>query len=447
MTGRRRTGREFGLRLIWGVILLMPLLSWVVLAIAVFMHQTPRIATSDRLLDKFLQELIDRDALVGARVASSVSYGYGPGELPASAFDKWEAEFGTDPRYWLLRCEYQADDPDTDYSGAAHVFDKRIVLLRTGLERGAVSPALLGRLLGISFFDWQWEAKDICQLTRPDYRKGTVDQWEAYILDVQRHLDSQHGSELDGQLKQLLEQANGEALPLYLAADIAWARGDTAQAVKLLHAGNVAPRVDALLIYPGEALQPGTPAAPGAVDDLIAAAMRGPRQSISMPDLRRMVMALGQHAAQQGDLPALAELQLFLCRRGCIQQASAMQIASTAKRQQDLLDALNTHYRGGISSEQRKCLADLQTRITALITSADAARKQAQPSAVLPAAGFWKWWQYQALRLATGGRSQALLELQQQAENRRRERITVEQQLLPQLEELQRFDYATLSWR
>ena len=439
--------RAAAARIVWGVILLPPLLCWAALGLYAAFRHAPHVDTGDRLLDLFLQEMIDRDQIIGPHAAASSYNTNGLAGLPPEIFDGWKAEFGDDPRLYHLRDRYTAVDYSSYMSDAYPSLPTRTALLNDAVARGIADPAILARLISYDDRVWKGETYELSGLNAPDYRAGTVEQWDAYIQQQQSYIDSRHAAEQNKLLAALLKAAPDQAMPLYYAANLAWRRGDMPATFRLLREGNAAPKNDGSAGYPWDELRSSAPGAQISVDPLLYAGL-GSRVAtyVSLQDIRHMSQSLVHYASERGDLAALGTLHVFAYRYANLSWTTASRLRSGATRMLEVQASL-AGYRGRTAPAQKQALSELETKIKTLQNDAAALRTQTTTMPSKPPPNTLAWWREMATNAATGGRSRAIRQLRQQWDNAQLEQQGIEQKLRPEIEELLRFDYATLSWK
>ena len=445
---RRGSRRAIAARVVWGAILLPPLLCWAVLGMFAAFRHAPRVDTGDRLLDLFLQEMIDRDQIVGPRGAASSYYTNGTSGLPAEVFESWESEFAGDPRFWLLRSRYTTVDYATYMSDTYMSRPARIAVLNEAVKRGISAPALLARLISNNDIVWRTETYQLNSLDRPDYRTGTIEHWDDYIQERQLYADSRHATELNSLLDALLRSAPDQAMPLYYAANLAWRRGDMPAAFRLLREGNAAPKADGLADYPWDKIAPSASGTKISIDPVLFAGIgRSVSTSVALMDIGRMTDSMANYACKRGDLAALNALHVFLCRYAFTAPASASRIRAGTRNMKDAGDAFRASYSKNTTPAQKQALNELQAKISTLQSDAQALLQKTSIMPAKPTPYTLAWWRDIATNAATGGRSQAIRQLRQKWENAKLEQQGIEQKLRPEIAELLRFDYTKLSWK
>ncbi len=294
-------------RTFWIVMLALPLLAYCVVAVQSFSIKPVPITTGDALYDRYLTWVadgLDSNTAFGNRTQRLDPHlGWDP-------FADWEAEFGNDPRYWMLRYRYAESEITKTWQYRKNVIGHLEKARELGMADGAVLLVLLTQI-----DDEIWNESRQWAPTGKS-RSSNFDELQKFLRG---QVDEQIGAEHDKLLAELLEAAGNESLPHYYAAMFDSQRGDYAAAIAHLADGNRAPDNTTLVGFPFQRHMTDLLAGNPLPDDLIGGSILMDWYNLPMPNFietKQMLKALVAEAVSREDRAGLDEIHTFACRFG-----------------------------------------------------------------------------------------------------------------------------------
>ena len=308
-------------RAVWIVLLVLPLLAYCVVAVLAYSIKPTPINTGDALYDKYLAWVAD-DLANNYRGSIAKPYGNRWGSAGYSVnldpFASWEAEFGNDPRYWMLRYRHSMGTRIDEWGFS----EFNISYLEQAYELGVVDGAILFILL---------KEMDSNFSNESDYNSTNIPHSPKAAADYQKfkrsEIDRQVGTEHNQLLAELLEVAGDESLPHYYAALCDGQRGNYEQAFLHLSEGNQAPNNSSLIGFPIERVSLDLRSATPLPDKLISGLILGEEVALLLPDfieIKNLGKVLVSDAVSRNDRAALDEFHTFACRYGGLGGGSVM---------------------------------------------------------------------------------------------------------------------------
>jgi len=444
MAGRRATGRA-----IWLALGLLPLAAWLVLAILASPPGAVQPSTGDALLDKYCA------ALLKYRLPRELNGGgKALGEVPLkdSVFRGWEKEFGSDPRYWMLRYYNAgldsfplevADSILVSHPEERPGLRRRISYLEEARRRGIADGAVLLTLLR-----WQeaiWTATEYEPLDRPGSSK------RLNLNDVMQagreSIDANHAAEEAELLQELQAAAPDEALPHYYAALYASQREDYGIALAELSRGNRLPRHSMLTGFPYDEFWRRMRHGEALADEVTSGLICWDAKSEILGnfyDFKVMSNDLLTDAIKHQDLAVLAELHTFGVRYGDSESCEPFSPLVGYDMVSTVWRKVNLQWPTPLNSEQQQALTALKLKLdqleAALLAASNTPVRSTNPG--LSHQPFEA-----AMQLLSSGRGDAVQALEILYEYRKKEQQALGGRIHELFQEVARFDYNTFSWR
>jgi hypothetical protein len=346
------------------------------LAYATLAHQPRPVHTGDALLDAYLQALADSDADL-----TTQTYWLVPNKntIPPANWKEWEQQYGKDPYFWMLYyygwlydCEYGKVPPSPNTS--------EVNFLQEARARGAADWVVLLTLLRHEASDWNVSARKTLVLASPG-NNATQAERERFDALIWTEVTRVHGTELAQLIDELRQAGADQAQAHYYLAQIASERGDMSGALQELAAGNAAPKNDAGLGLPFDAL---TAAArqgqPLAGDSVIAGQLTLAYDSFAFHNFRhfkQMVRSMSAWAVRQRDISALQVLHRCCCRYAVSEGAGLLQAEVAAGTETTVLDAVQ-QLTYSTATVRRQALSHARTQnrtINTALLALDASRR------------------------------------------------------------------------
>jgi hypothetical protein len=232
-----------GMRILWTALLVLALAFpagvYTSAAVWTLTHKQPAVKTGDSLLDAYLQAALDNDALqVWGNVIFGSDQDRDTREIPETTWDRWEREFGPDPRFAML-CYYERLAwRGWENQGPEPVIPSECKYLEQARRSGSADWRGLLTPAGEDSTGWKYEARDTLRIERPTRTKTNALDFYAYVRKVRREADRRHGTEFNKLLTELEAKGADEAQVHYFLARIANERGEMDKVLRELQAGN-----------------------------------------------------------------------------------------------------------------------------------------------------------------------------------------------------------------
>lgn len=427
---------------VWLALILVPIVAWGALLLTVCVAVPPRASSGDPLLDKF----------VGALAASTSDPALSPWGMPADTTDiddtglaEWEAEFGDDPHYWMLRYHLAGYSSERFPSELAGVdLGPRVRYLEEAHRRSAVDGAVLLRLLRECDSVWRERTYQYVDVQPP----GRNEDKGPFVRAVREAVDQRYGEPHRQLLDELLSTAPDQALAHYYAAIYEAERGDYEAAVAALRTGNRAAHDSTLTGFPFDELRHGMRTGQPLEDKLASGRLCHLSIAVPMPNftvVKDMVKLLIAEAIERQDLAALDELHTFACRYCGAEGADVIHALVGCVMITLPLMAVRDQWPEPLSAEARRALDELEAKKDQL---------RAEISG-LSSNSFWnvygqmpprQYWLSYAESLLTGGGGFSLIYLEMLHDDTLREQQGLAGKVRELVDEIETFDYTTLSW-
>ena len=427
---------------VWLALILAPILAWAALLLTVYTTVPPRASTGDPLLDKLVRTITastSDPALTGWGMATNST------DIDETIRAEWEAEFGDDPHYWTLGYHltgYSAESFTSEFAGVD--LGPRVRYLEEARRRGAVDGAVLLRLLREYDSAWKQQAYPSVGVSPPQRDESKV----PYVRALRAVIDQQHGEAHQQLVDELLAAAPDQALAHYHVAIYEAERGDYEAAVAELRAGNRAAHVSTLTGFPFDELRHDMRAGEPLEDKLASGRLCHLSISVPMPSfivVKDMVKLLIAEAIERQDLAALDELHTFACRYCAAEGADMIQALVGCVMIALPLNAVRDQWPEPLSAEARKALDEFEAKKDQLKAEIRG----------LSSNSFWnvygqmpprQYWLSYAESLLTGGGSFSLIYLEMLHDDTLREQQGLAGKVKQLVDEIETFDYTTLSW-
>jgi len=431
-------------------LVLLPGLAWLVMAIYAWATCPPPSNTGDPLLDKLAVALTNR--LLGSKQT-----GWLEPALPNEVFSAWESEYADDPRFWMLRYHLtneaqpayriEADglslkEPESEY-GAPKQTISSIEFLKAARRRKVADSAVLLRLLRYYESVWWHNA-------RPHVDAMSID-WDSYDKSYAQMartvIDEMYGAEQQTLLDELFTVSLDQALPYYYAGLYETQRGNHAQALDCIAAGNRVASCSALTGFPYDELFTNARNGSFLIDKTVDGAMWLSYEGAPISDwlqLRNDFERAAESAVENEDLKALDNLHEFYCRLGLAEDADIIQVLFTRGQVGSLSKDVLNNWPGTLTESQKAALSELEVKCNQITFAVSQYLGSSGQSLInMP-----KWqralWTVEG-RL-TGSRSTTVWMFEDWYEDRLAEQKVLTGPIKQVIAELARFDYTTLSW-
>lgn len=301
----------------WTVLLALPLVTFGAVLLLTYTIKPTPINTGDPLYDKYLAWVADdlEDNFNPRHFFPYIRNYYSENEEDYDPLASWESGFKDDPRYWMIRYRHSKTLTDKEHGS----WENNIKLLEKARELGVADGAILFILLR----ELENEVSDDYYYNPP----GSPNSLE-YIAEICKYdrqlIDEKVGPEHDQLLAELLEVAGDNSLAHYYAAMYDTQRGDYEAAIEHMADGNRAPNISRLRGFPYDRNFTNFTAGNPLADKVLNGSILLDQMSLSLPnftDLKRMVKLLVANAVANQDFAALDEIHTFACRYGTLGEA------------------------------------------------------------------------------------------------------------------------------
>jgi len=448
MTGKARSPFLAG-RIVAAVLILAPLLVWLTIVIAALgMHARP-VATGDKLLDRYLQELVNRGLVLPPPADTSQK----PMLLDDSVIAVWEPEFGNDPRYWQLRFLAARDPENKTVSPVAKVaVNANYCYLEEARRRGVADCRTLYFLL--TAYDMAWNGESIRSLGQraPTYSKDPAGHL-AFVKAIRRETDRLHGGETDKLLAEIHAASEPDAQALFGAAAIECERGHAEQAAADLNQCSALTNVEWALPFPFDELRRKMyRGVPVCGDKLLTGALCSKEGVLAGTEIpcfiqgKSALRSLLYDALLRGDMRTLGELHNYTCRLGCASNATVME-SLVAEIMTDAIatSAASTHPppSGTSAAQALSKVCAMRVRMSQQFQ----AIIKPGPPAFLSNPQDWRNLPGLLLLVVANGRGPEAVRMAEMYSYSDSEERELVKRIPPLFHELERFDYETMSWK
>ena len=430
-------------RIVWLLLILLPVTAWAVLAILASTYVSPQSATGDPLLDKYCNAVIDQALATGLDREWLIYNNY---QLEDAVFASWEDEFAADPRFWMLRYHQTADE-SVERAGIQVKYGKypSVHYLEEARRRGLADGAVLLRLL--CSYDSAWLNATSEYVTMPKPQRGG--NFAEYYKAQRDAVDEHYGQEHQELLSKLLAVAADEALPHYYAALYASERGDCEAAIAEIIRGNRAPRNTVLQGFPFDDLwhrmRTGKPLPEKAASGILCQEAI----ALALPNFikfKAMTRQLIADAIEREDLGVLEELNTFACRFGDAEGNQMIGALVGLVMVQLTWEAANSSWPQPFQPDQQQALRELKQKIDGLKNEIRGISRQATWPTNLPGAisqlGMLTIYE----NMLNGGRGFSVMFVESLHDEALAEQQGLAGTVHQLFIEIESFDYTTLSW-
>jgi hypothetical protein len=439
----------------WGLVLGVPLCTWLAFAVLLLAQQPRRIPPSgDRLLDTWLQAAMDTNTF-------TVIYGGYSGELLSGGitertWKKWEGEFGCDPRFWML-CYRQRRPAEPEYYStyAGVKVPGSCRYLEEARRRGLADATVLYNLLRDYDSAWNASADDeIKAQGGPAPVRTPLSNAQRLVLQQRRYrdrseiVDSRFSTRETELLKELLAAAPDEAFVHYFAGQLACERQDYAAALAHIECGNQAPHNDLMIGFPNDiAVRTARAGHLVGGDVQLTGVLHSGTWWWSAErtiDVKQMVDGLSAWATEQGDWQTLNALQQYACRYATTETGGLMEALVGSLLLQRIKTNVKAAMNPTLTQAQWQALGKQASRLGALqgkyhsLTSQYVPMYRRSPLEQVLAG---------CKDFATRGRAGVLDESAEECKSLQREQAALAGPLRDAFAEIARFDYTTFTWR
>jgi hypothetical protein len=306
--------------LLYLLVLVPPLAMFVLLQTATALHRPRPIKTGDAILDAYLEASVDHGRL--RNVADPVNNTYGnmnPRPLPEFEWLAWEQCFGQDPRFYMFCYNLRNMGEGWQTTQRRFVTSDGMQYLEQARERRITDWSVLLRYYKEIIIQWHKEASPYCKI-QPPSSSAPVAEKVAYNQERMRQVDNLHGAEYHKLLVELAAAGADQAQVQYRLARIAADRGDQAETLRRLDAGNRAAHNDDNAGAPFDELKHFVPRNRG---ERILRGYLVERELVvpveSSKPIKEFIDEQIMHSSGAERLPCLHRLYLMACDTGSIE--------------------------------------------------------------------------------------------------------------------------------
>jgi hypothetical protein len=400
------------------------------------------VRSGDAMLDRLAAGLAEPGPQ-GAVWQNSIGPG-GDGRLPwgeIPGIGAWERELGADPRYWLVLARYGPQPKPIEASHYQMTGEQSINLDR--LEAAHAKGKL--NVTGLAVLQGQYEDAWAGQLKEQEIPKSNSRMNQTEQDKLIKRAFRLHNAELESLIRDMQRSEPPQAYPWYAEAELAWACNDGPGALRAVERGNAIP------LYLEGRMEPETSALKAVqqgrmlADSEIFTALCHQQYSFigwyTVPDNWSMLFQLADQLEQSGDYAGLAAMHRLACRCDRESISNSVNAGDTLLCRDLFNTAVNT--RRNFTPSQRQALKRLARLVKQVETLALSQYQYGTLGNPYQHTGLYE----SIVQFCDGGRSQYIKSLRDEAAGWVQWEQVRSQKIDPLFDEIERFDYVTLSFK